>query len=486
MLKIMLVNLPITDANAAFFPYGLESIASYLKSKNIEVEICDAVAEDLNEKGIVKSIENWGGKVVGISAMSTQYQIVKNLSRLIKQSMPDVKIILGGLLAIYSYDVVLQNTQVDICVVGEGELISEELLTSLDKLDSVKGIAFKRNGRIKFNGYGEIIKDINMLPPTNYEMLDMDKYAKSILRATGGSIISNRLRTKEKKIMIYLTGRGCPYNCTFCSKISRFVRLKSIERIACELNILKNKYNIYGLSIVDELCVISKKRIFDICEAIKPFNFVWDCQARVDLVDPEILIKMREAGCIGVAYGIESGSQEILSKINKGINVKDTENAIKWTEDAGMQVKVDLIFGFPDDTTETVQETVDLFKRLGHPGRRFLLLTPLPGSEIYDMAKKQRKIIDEEKYLTSISGTFPTKYNLNGFTNLTRFEDEDFLAFLDNAEKAMIRNYHIHLIKHPLAIWKRIIKPSLENPKYFVKSFLNMLRTSLPKVLKYK
>ena len=168
---------------------------------------------------------------------------------------------------------------------------------------------------------------------------------------------------------------------------------------------------------------------------------IWNGQSRIDTIDVDMLEYYKNNGLVSIGYGIESGSEFLLCEMNKKISVQRTEMVLKKTLEVGLHLKVYLIYGYPGENKDTLNETVGLFKRIGHPGRRFSILTPLPGSKIYELAKQRGLISNEDEYLSRIYEGFWRRV-----INMTEFTDEEFDRARIDAERRMVENYKTYML----------------------------------------
>ncbi|HCC23208.1 TPA: hypothetical protein DF272_03450 [Candidatus Falkowbacteria bacterium] len=441
-MKILLIQPPNQyeghSRGTAFFPIGLGYVAGALLEAGHEVQIFDINAYDYSKTEVLSRLNEFQFDVIGISAMSTQYNYVKWLAAEIKKQRPDIKIILGWVLASYNYPEVLNHTAVDICVIGEGENTIKELMSNFDNLNIVDGIAYREAGKITVNNNRRYIENLSQTPRVPYELFPMEIYIGMI----------NVIGVKQKKRTINIsTGRGCPFNCHFCSKSFSGVRLRSIDEVMSEIAELKQQYQIEGVFFTDECLVFSRPRILDLCSKIKPLNLVWSCQGRVNLVDKELLTVMKEAGCRAVGYGVESGSQEILRAMNKNTLVKQAVEAIKMTDEVGLEPIIQMMFGYPGENEKTLQETVDFFTAIDHPGTELCPTTPLPGTYLWQWCKEKGLITDEKEALEKLeSGYMPDA--VDGFQiNFTDFPADKLREVRLAAEAQIRRNY---IRRHPI------------------------------------
>jgi len=460
-MKLLLIN-PMASRKApvkgrpSHFPVGIGLISSYLKQHGHEVEILDNETECLNRDELAKFIEASDHDVYGITAMSPQYSYIKGVSRLIKR-LRNKPVILGGPLATYSFKTVLENTGVDVCVLGEGEETMADLLGRLDSLADVDGIAYLDNGNVMKTSSRNYQKSRDEYPFPDYESFNMQPYfAKTLIQYESGLAASyfNPVKsTARLKTIGLITGMGCPYQCAYCSKSVGKTRLRSIANIVEEIKFLSNSYGVDGIFFLDDLLLFNRSRTLELCDQIKPFNLVWSGQARANVLTDEIASAMKASGCIGVGLGLESGSDRMLKAMNKEATVEQNEKAIKAALKNDLIVRAQLLYGFPGENKESVDQTIELFKKTGLSPRRFNILTPLPGSLLFMESLKKGLISDEAKYLEEVSkyeAGFASKKIL---LNLTEMSDDEFISLLNQAETAMIDNFK-KMIKSKHKLWR--------------------------------
>lgn len=446
------------------FPLNLGYIASIIRKKH-DVEVFDIWGNELPETDVKEKIKKIDYDVVGITALSTQFNYIRWLANEIKK-YNKAKIIVGGALAIHSSDILLKNTKVDITVIGEGELTIQDLLENHDNLKEVKGIAFRKNKKIIKTSPREYIKDLDTIPFPAWELFPTEKYINmSVFRDDG------------RKIQM-ITGRGCPYNCIFCSKNFKGVRLRSVGNIKKEIKELKKRYGIRFIEFVDELVIVSKKRGYKLCGTLEKLNVRWSCQGRLNIVDYPLLKTMKKAGCKRIGYGIESGSQRILNIMNKQVDVKQAEKTILDTERAGLAMHPQMIFGMLGEDRGSLKETIDFCKRTHISLHGMFTATPLPGSWLYDYCIKNGMIKDELKYIKGLTGTDIL------YVNLTEFPDEEFDRIKTETVNEITRNYARYRRSHPVLFLKDYSYKMKRAYYYindfgirkFIKSMINALR----------
>jgi radical SAM superfamily enzyme YgiQ (UPF0313 family) len=431
LIQLMHEKIDKRDRTSINFPWGLAYLAACIRRDGISVEILDGQALQLPKEQLAREIRVTDFDVIGISAFSTQFNAVRYLSEHIK-SVADVAIVVGGPLATYQPSFVIQKTKADFAVIGEGERTLPELLKQIENPQSVSGIAFRSSdGEAVMTSPQEKLVDLDELPDPDFALFDMPKYLRqdnAFARKKAGSGNS----------MMLITSRGCPYSCNFCSKSDRRFRSMSPSGIVRMVQKLKAEFDVREIVFGDELFLSSKGRFQDIGPDLKRLGIQWGSQARVNLMNESFLDLVKASGCIGLGYGIESGSQKILENMGKRTTVVQIEKAMKYTMKLKIPVKVQLIFGYPGEDESTVQETIDLFDRIEHPGRRFNVITPLPGSQLYQDCISRGRITDEAAYLVAIEKSFGIG---TVHVNFTEWPDSEIYPRKRAAEETMLSNY---------------------------------------------
>lgn len=441
-MKIALIQLPhfyggSNSRPPIHYPNGLGYISSILSSNGIGNDGINLWERELTVDQAISAFDYSQYDVFGISAYSTQYKYLKEFSLKLKSQYSKIPIICGGPGPTFSSKIILNNTGVDFCVIGEGEITIIELLENLNEPQNVAGISYKKNNEIIYTPTREYIKDLDSIPFPDRELFD---FRKIIERKT---LVSKKYDRKQYISADIIAGRGCPYHCNFCSKTFSGLRLRSINNIILEAVQLKEQFGINHLQFDDELVLINKKRTHELCARLKELKLWWSCQGRIDQVDEEILRTLKDSGCIELGYGVESVSQAILDRMNKHIKADNIIPVIKMTREIGITPIIQYMYGYPGETDETIEKTFQFFKELDIP---FIgsTTTPIPGSVLYDDCVKSDVIKDEENYLLSLD----SGYNLLGSRiNLTNFTDKELVQ---KQRKLQIRIMHNYLKKRPL------------------------------------
>lgn len=413
------------------FPWGLATLASFYQEAGYDVKILDGQAMQLTKEELLAEIDQFDFDVVGIIAFSTQYPSVKLFSKYLKKNQ-NVPVIVGGPLATYQAEMVLKNTDADVCVIGEGEIAGVEILKYWKNLAMVKGIAFRQDGKIVLTSSQDRFVDLDQLPMPDFSLFDMNRYIMHKNKFAGAA-------NRGIRAMTVITSRGCPYRCHFCSKSCQSFRSMSPSKLYEMIAALKNEFDLEEIYFGDELFLSSESKFKELAPRLKALNLPWAGKARVNLVDKEFLELIKNTNCAGIGFGIESGSQKILNNMNKKITVEQIESAMKYTQRLKIPIKVQLIFGYPGEDETTLQETIDLFRRIDHPGRRFNVITPIPGSKLYDDCLIQGLINNEPSYLTALEKSFGIG---KVHVNFTKWPDDEIYPRKLAVEETISKNYY--------------------------------------------
>ncbi len=426
-MKILLIN-PIVrpESPPAYFPLGLASVAGTLISKGYDVEALDINAYRLPPLEVQQFLKNARFDWLGITGLITEYNQVKWLSAAAKQYHPDKPVVLGGGLASSVPDLILENTAVDIVVIGEGEQTAADLSQAIENnlpLESVRGIGFRRKGQIYYTEKQPFIADLDNLPPTVWHLFPVNIYAK-------GEKLGFEFPVQAINI---LSGRGCPYHCSYCFHgiFGHKYRARSPRKVVEEILYLKNKYHLKGVLFSDDTLTLNRNWVTDFCKLIQEHcpDIRWACNGRVNLMDPELLKLMKQSGCCSIFYGIESGSQKILDSINKGVTVEQAAKVIHWSRKAGLDAQGYFIIGAPGETRETVRETIE-FCQQNNLGLGLSIASPLPGTKWFELAVSAGKITDIQKLIPQWG-----RWNNGVMVNLSLLSDDELMALKHDAEQ---------------------------------------------------
>ena len=355
-------------------------ISSYLKKNGHQTTIVDGVNLDLDNDQIVKRCQELGARLVGLYVLSAYFLDAVDLIG--KLHAKGFKVVLGGAHPSFMPKFTLEKSGADFIVAEEAEKTTLELVNALEKglpLEGIPGLYTKENPDKYISR--PITFDLDEFPFPDWEQIDPRKYKK----APHGGFIRNFPYAPIS------ASRGCPYKCTFCAspKFSRgTIRFRSPENVVDEIEYLVKNFGIKEIHFEDDNLTLWRDFAVKICNLIieRKIKVSWACPngIRADKVDLELLKLMKKSGCYYVAFGIESGNQEILDGVKKELKLDDVRNAVKLTNKVGIMSQGFFIFGLPGETAETIEETIKFAKSLPLTRAQFLILDVMPGTEIWD------------------------------------------------------------------------------------------------------
>ena len=386
-MKVLLVNPP-QPTKYAQPPMGLAIIAAVLEREGHQVNILDANALRLQPEEVVSQAPD--ADVVGLTAMTPTINAAIRIARHLKQANPDLTTILGGPHAMLLPEETLATApEIDVIVRGEGEKTFIELLQALEgdqRLDSVSDISYRRNGEVISTPTTVTHVDLDSLPFLAYHLLPLKKYKPEPPHG------------RAFPFAAIITSRGCPYQCAYCSKpvFGSNFRGQSPERVVDEIAYHQKEFGIKEFAFYDDVFTLNKERAYAIADEIikRGLKICWSCETRVDLVDTELLHHIKQAGCYCIAYGIESGSPEILNTLNKGITLEQVEEAVRLSQEVGLQTIGYFMIGSPGETPETIRQTIEFAKKLKLDFVQFTVTIPFPGTKLYELYSEGGKVDD--------------------------------------------------------------------------------------------
>lgn len=374
-MKIALIR-PYYHTHLITPQLGLGYLSSYLRSKDISTTIIDGLNEELPLARIAERCKDY--KVVGITCLTDYFQEVVWLSRLLKNQNQTV--IVGGPHATALPRMTLEDTGADYVIVGEGEETLYELLKFIEdghQICRVPGVVAAGND---FFVSRNLIENIDDIPFPDWELMDPRGYQK----APHGAFI------KQFPVAPIISTRGCPFSCTFCASPliwGKKIRFRSPENIVDEIEYLVAKFGVREIHFEDDNLTLKRSHITAVCEQILARNIRISWAApngvRADTLDRELLTLMQKSGCYFLAFGLESGSQNILNNVRKDVELETLRNAISQAGELGIITQGFFIFGLPGETEATIKETINFSKNSNLDRAQFLLLDVLPGSQLW-------------------------------------------------------------------------------------------------------
>jgi radical SAM superfamily enzyme YgiQ (UPF0313 family) len=374
-------------AIAEHAPLGILSLAAVMEQRGVTPDIIDLNrlyyawihSDGRKLHGISFShyvFDYFGDKeydIFGFSTICSSYPLTLRIAQEIKSKYPTSAIILGGPQASV-VDVATMETyaEIDFIVRGEAEESLPNLIETLNAggdLSQIQGITYREHGKVIRNGSTPILKSLDILPFPAYHLYPYASACQSIPLELG---------------------RGCPFACTFCSTndfFRRSFRLKKPEHIIGEMKRVHETYGISNFDLVHDMFTVDRKRVVAFCEALLASGekFCWGCSARTDCIDEELVALMAEAGCGGIFFGIETGSQRLQRLLKKNLDLEESARIIKITDKHKIKTAVSLITGFPDESIDDLRDTVGFFMdsmRYDSADPQLCLLAPLAATPI--------------------------------------------------------------------------------------------------------
>ncbi len=375
-MKVVLVNPPVghgryESKQSSVPPAGLGYLAAYLESNSIQCDIIDGKMDGLFSEEVVEKIARIKPDIVGLSAMTPDVISANKIAENIKGKLPGIFVVLGGAHAIAIPRETLQEfPEIDFVVAGEGEETFVELIHSIAggrDFHRINGLCFRKDGEIVINPPRDYIRDLDRLPFPAWS------------------------KFKKNPIYFLLSARGCPYHCSFCMRSSGpIVRERSPENVVEEMEWVVRKYHPKTIIFIDETFTLRKRRVLEITDLILKKGLhkkiKWVAQTRADRGDPEVFARMKEAGCAKIEFGVESGNQDILDRVDKNIKLSQVEETFRQARKTGLGIACTFILGHPYETEETIQDTIDFAVKLNPDSVSFGIMSPYPGTKIWEMA----------------------------------------------------------------------------------------------------
>ncbi|HEY9072090.1 MAG TPA: radical SAM protein [Candidatus Ozemobacteraceae bacterium] len=403
MSRIALVSVPTMTESyhslqyfiAIPYPVSFLTMAATLEQAGHEVLLYDAEARGSDFAKTVADVLSFDPDVVGVTAMTPTVMQAGRFCDAIKAVRPTTRIVLGGVHATALPERTLAEfPAVDAIVKGEGEYILPQLVGAWGvgtPLDEIPGLSWRESGGVRSTPQPPPIRPLDELPLPAYHLLDGQRY-----RSYGWNAWNAGVRSPMASIF---TSRGCYRQCTFCASgttLGHGIRYHGVDRVLEEIDQLVHRHHIRILYINDDTFAAHPKRAAAICEGIikRGYNLSIMISARCDEADPELFKLMHRAGVDWCFFGIESGNQQVLDRVNKGITLEQIDTALRIAGRAGIHIGGNFILGLPGETAETIRETIRLALRYPMEYASFAICLPFPGSALYEQIKDRPDLPD--------------------------------------------------------------------------------------------
>jgi len=383
-----------------FPPLGLAYVASALLKNGSRVEIYDNYLLGRPIAEVKAEIKKRHPEIVGITCSSLTYSRCVETTKAIKEACPTCRVVVGGPHPSYMPETMLQHSEIDYVVIGEGEAAMVKLADSIQKGESastiakIPGVACRVDGKTAQSA-PEFISDLDTVPIPARHLLPMKMYDR----------ILPYLDVKPVDTMSIL--RGCPYQCAYCETRELWgtaCRAFSPRRVIDEIKNLTENYGTKGIYFVGDNFTINKKRTSDLCHLMREnkLDLKWTCETRADLVNKELLTDIKSAGCQTIFFGVESGSPRIQRKLGKNIDLQEVKRTFELCKQVGIQTSTSFMLGIPGETVEDMHATFKFAKSLNADVTMFNIYIACPGSKLYDEVVSQHLYDQMDNYLARV------------------------------------------------------------------------------------
>lgn len=367
-------------------PLGLASISSYLSEKGFDNDIIDCYAHPRSDEIIQHYLLRNKPGYIGFSCTTATFLDGVRLAEMSKTVHPRVKVIFGGVhVSALKEEILTRYPLIDYVVVGEGEETLRELLaTPSDGHADILGLITRsEDGELLYPGRRTKLLDMDTLPLPAYHKLDGYPKAYSLPifnypKIPNGSCLSSR---------------GCPYKCSYCDRsvFKSTFRCNSADYLYRHMLFLRERYGMKHLNFYDDQFTFNRQRVVDFCNMINstPLDMTFNCAARAEHLDEELLRLMKSAGCWMISLGIETGDEDLLAVHRQNPDLKMMREKIHLIKKVGIRVKGLLMMGMPGETEESIRKSRNYVFSLPIDDMNLAKFTPFPGSPLYEQIKKQ-------------------------------------------------------------------------------------------------
>lgn len=402
VMKILFVNLPTFTKEGKFNrpirfptynyatpvmhpPLLLAYAAAYTRQQGYKVDLVDAPVLSLTVEGFFEKVKSFMPDFVVAETSTPSFNSDVKVLQKIKQKINCKVVFLGTHVSALPEESLKSNTVIDAVVMGEYELSLVEFLKNGPV--GTKGIAYRDDGgNIVINERREYIENLDILPFPARDLVPNYKYFDPILK---------------NPFTFILSGRGCPYRCTYCNwpqTISgRKYRLRSSKNIVDELEYLQKNFNFRSVLFNDDTFTANSFHVNSVCEEIlnRGLKIRWAAYSRADFTNKKLLRKMREAGCTLLKIGVESGNQEILDRVKKNYKIEKIIEGVKNMLEAGFHIHATFVIGFPGETWSSIKSTLYFAKKLNPTTVQFSSVVPYPGTELFEYLEKNGYLLTQ-------------------------------------------------------------------------------------------
>ncbi len=449
-MKILLLDILRTSLEevwpSAEHSLGLMYLAAALQKEfnhNIIIEIETLVSKsghsDDDKRNMNRYLQEFEPDFVGVRCLTIGKDTLRVVSEVVKNWNKNCFLAVGGPYATDDPDDALINGYIDCVVIGEGELTLIDLIRQLiDKKDyyNIPGIAYRTGNKIVKTIPQSLINDLDSLPFPSYGAIDLNKFSNQFLTFT------SKISIPHANIM---TTRGCPYRCIYCHNIlGKKFRARSPQSVLSEIRYIYNNYGITDFQIIDDIFNLDLNRAKTIFSLIiksgMKITLSFPNAIRGDRVDRELIEMMSAAGTKFISYAIETASQRLQKLIKKNLNLEKIKEAIKYTAEANIVTRGFFMLGFPTETEEEANDTIEFAKASSLCGATFFTVVYFPGTELYRLAQSlgyfQNSTFDVQRDYVDV-GDGPYDFSLDTLINLKIKAIREFAFTKERIENAI-------------------------------------------------
>jgi len=360
------------------YPIFLAYSAAQLSAAGHRVSYVDSVIQDLDMPKTLQRAAELAPDAIFMETTTPSIEAdYRSLAEL--KDATGALVIVGGPHATYFHREVLEDCPaIDVVLRHEFDTKIAGVADQYPDLSNVSGITYRDADGIHDNGDGDVARDLDSIPFPDREIVPWPWYLEAWY--------------SRRPFMNMMTARGCPYHCAFClwpqNMYGHKQRFRGLDNVLSELHELVGSYGLREVNIDDGTFTTNKSRVVTFCQRLRDegLKLVWTCNGRVDNIDDEMLAEMKASGCKMVRLGVESGSQDVLDKIRKGLTLAQIEEGVRRVKRSGMQALGGFMFGFPYDSRKTVEETIAFAKKPSPDQVQFSIAMCYPGTSLYEHA----------------------------------------------------------------------------------------------------
>jgi len=419
-MKLLLINTPVNQQDAygkfsglyndtKMVPTGLGYLASYVRKAGVEVKLLDQYAECLPLEDVYRLIDAFAPDLIGYGATTPNYFAAINFVRAIKKGFPHIKSVMGGNHPSILPEETLREDAVDFVIRDEGEYpllnLCEAIANKSKEFVHIDGLSFKNSSGLFHNRRGANV-DLDTIPFPAYDLMPMQLYSSPSMTKFASPVYQ------------MLASRGCPFSCTYCinaeMNVAARYRRRSVKLVVDEMELLVAEFGAKQIHFWDPIFPLGRKHALEFCKEITGRGLqkrvVWSSSTRAELLNEEIVEAMVHAGCKVLGFGLESGVPELLRSVNKKFDLGKVREVCKIARGKGLIVAASFILGFPGETKEMTQQTIDFAKSLDIHYAQFSIMVPYPGTPLFKELKEQGEILpmhenDFKRYNQSVGLT---------------------------------------------------------------------------------